>query len=412
MLAHLTDFSADRAETILAEIPAAPAVFVLRGERGSEPYVSKSADLRRRLTRLLGPPEEGSKRLNLRQRCRSIEYQPSGSDFESAFLLYRVLRAEFPKTYRERLKLRFAPLIKLNLENPYPRAYVTRRIAKLGSRSRYYGPFPSRAAAEKFLNDALDFFKMRRCDFDLDPDPAFPGCMYSEMKMCLAPCFKGCTDEQYAAEVTRVQEFFESSGRSLLQELSTEREHASGRLEFEQAAAIHARAEKIHSILGAATLPEIVHPIGSLNAVIVQRGPELNAVQLFNVAGGMVSAPQAFRVEQNLQASLAGAAKEDSEKRTPRSMESRISEALEGIASPVPQSATELNENLALLKRWYYRSRRAGEIFFAEKTGALPLRRIVRGVGRVLKGERAELGESEDAHRAYWLARTREPEQS
>ena len=412
MLVHRTEFSPERAEALLAEIPAAPAVFILRGEPGSEPYVAKSADLRRRLTRLLGPPEEGSKRLNLRQRCRVIEYKVSGSDFESAFLLYRVLRAEFPKTHRDRMKLRFAPLIKLNLENPYPRAYVTRRIGKLDSVSRYYGPFPSRAAAEKFLNDALDFFKMRRCDFDLNPDPAFPGCMYSEMKMCLAPCFKGCTDEQYAAEVARVHDFLESRGRSLLDQFAAEREQASTDLKFEEAAAIHARADKVRGILGAIALPEIVRPIQSLNAVIVQRAPEPNAVRLFKVISGMVSAPQTFRVEQDLETSLGGAPKDQSEKRTPRSMESRVSETLEAIAPPIADSAAELNENLALLKRWYCRSRRAGEIFFADERGEPPLRRIVRGVGRVLKGERADLGETEEAHRAYWLARTRAPEQS
>jgi len=45
---------------------------------------------------------------------------------------------------------------------------------------------------------------------DLHPDPSFPGCIYSEMKMCLAPCFKGCTDEEYYAEVNRVQAYFDS----------------------------------------------------------------------------------------------------------------------------------------------------------------------------------------------------------
>src|SRR5205807_3722182 len=182
-------FDPAHAAEFLAALPAAPAVFTLRGEPGSEPYIAKTADLRRRLTRLLGEPEPGSKRLNLRQRCRKIEYTLSGSDFESSFLLYQLLRREFPNDYRDRLKLRFAAVIKFDLENPYPRAYVTRRIAKLPgrTRSRYYGPFPSRAAAEKFLNDALDFFKLRRCDFELNPDRSFPGCIYSEMKMCLAP---------------------------------------------------------------------------------------------------------------------------------------------------------------------------------------------------------------------------------
>jgi hypothetical protein len=72
-------------------------------------------------------------------------------------------------------------------------------------------------------------------------------------------------------------------------------------------------------------------------------------------------------------------------------------------------SALELNEHLAILKRWYFRSRRQGEIFFVETNGELPLRRVVRGIGRVVKGEGPELGETEAANRAYWLARTRPP---
>ena len=147
-----------------------------------------------------------------------IEYAPTGSDFESGFLLYKVLREAFPKTYANRVRFRFAPLVKLHLENQYPRASITTRLGRLKGRALYYGPFQSRTAAEKFMNDSLDFFKMRRCVDDLHPDPQFPGCIYSEMKMCLAPCFKGCTDEEYSAEVNRVQAYFDSGGESLSRE--------------------------------------------------------------------------------------------------------------------------------------------------------------------------------------------------
>jgi excinuclease ABC subunit C len=63
------------------------------------------------------------------------------------------------------------------------------------------------------MNDALDFFKMRRCVEDLHPDPKFPGCVYSEMKMCLAPCFRGCTDDEYRTEVVRVEDFLQLARR-------------------------------------------------------------------------------------------------------------------------------------------------------------------------------------------------------
>ena len=123
------------------------------------------------MQRLLSVPEERTKRLNLRDRVGWIEYTPTGSDFESGFLLYKVLRLTFPNTYAARLRLRFAPLVKLHLENEYPRASITTRLGRLHGKSLYYGPFPSRTAAEKFANDSLDFFKMRRCIDDLHPDP-------------------------------------------------------------------------------------------------------------------------------------------------------------------------------------------------------------------------------------------------
>jgi hypothetical protein len=61
-------------------------------------------------------------------------------------------------------------------------------------------------------------------------------------------------------------------------------------------------------------------------------------------------------------------------------------------------------EQLAYLKRWYYRSTRVGEIFLADDQGELPLRRVVRGVARVFKGERAG-PELRDAARDYWINR-------
>jgi excinuclease ABC subunit C len=407
------EFAPERDAAIFDSVPAAPAVFVLRAEAGSEPYISKTSDLKRRLARLLSPPEETSKRLNLRERCRTIDYTLTGSDFESGFLLYKILRQEFPRgfrNYRDRLKLRFAPLIKLSLENPYPRAYVTRRIGRLNSTSRYYGPFASRAAAEKFLNDALDFFKMRRCDFDLNPDPAFPGCMYSEMKMCLAPCFKGCTDDEYRGEVARVRDFLESGGQSLERELAGQREKASADLQFESAAAIHTRMEKLHGILGAALLPEIARPLEKLNAVMAQPSAEAGTVSLFKITRGVIADPVNFTVSEKPELTAAASGTGASGKAIPRSMESRISECLAGIAEASPTSAIELNEHLAILKRWYYRSRKTGELFLTNERDELPLRRIVRGVGRVLRGEKADASGSDEAHRAYWLARAREEE--
>jgi excinuclease UvrABC nuclease subunit len=374
---HRLEFAPEHDAEVFAAIPAAPAVFLLRGEEAqAEPYVSKTANLRRRLLRLLGPVEERTKKLNLRSRVRSIEYTPAGSDFEAGFILYQALRAAFPKTYSDRLRLRFAPLVKLHLENEYPRASITSRLGRLNGCSLYYGPFASRPAAEKFMNDSLDFFKMRRCVDDLHPDPNFPGCIYSEMKMCLAPCFKGCSDEQYSAEVGRVQAYFDSGGESLIREFSAERDAASTNLAFEDAAALHTRLEKLKPILS--QLPEIVHRLDRLSAVMVQPCHMADSVVFFRVENGIISGPASFSIQP-------------AQHTKSQSMESRVQEALGSFPLLKPHSALETMEHLALLKRWYYRGSRTGEIFFADDKRVLPMRRIVRGISRVLKGEKPEV---------------------
>jgi len=390
------EFTADRDSELFTAAPASAAVFVLRGVEGSEPYVSKTSNLRRRMQRLLGAVEGQNRKLNLRDRVRMVEWTSVGSDFEASFLLYKTLRREFPKTYDKRLRLRFAPLIKLILDNQYPRATVTTRIGGLRPNAQYYGPFPSRVVAEKLANDALDLFKMRRCVDDLHPDPAFPGCIYSEMKMCLAPCFKGCTDEEYAAEVERVQQFFQSGGQSLLRELERQRDEASANLDFEAAATLHARIEKVRPI--ASQWPELARRLGEINGVMIQPSAAPDSVALSKIVAGQICDPVALNVGKQAEASLTS---------RPQSMESRITDALAAVEQPKPHSALEWMEHLALLKRWYYRSSKVGELFLDEGNHELPMRRVVRGVSRVFRGEKPA-GDLSETAGDYWKFRAHE----
>ena len=411
-------------------MPATAAVFVLRASAsGAEPYVSKTANLRRRMQRLLGaapsaapnviqgatqgaaqgaaPHTDQGRRLNLRERVSALEYCEVGGEFEAGFELYRRMRKEFPEKYGGRLHLRPAPLLHLLGENPYPRVAVTLRIRSLRAGGSYFGPFASRAEAEQYANDSLDFFLLRRCTQELEPDPAFPGCVYSEMKMCLAPCFKGCSDERYAEESARVERYLESGGHSLVVEIGRARDEASERLEFEAAAAAHARLEKLKAVQS--RIAGIVHRIDRLNGLLLQPSHLAGHIALFRIAGGMLDGPMAFDVsargltaevkqEQAEDAPTAGAARASGPGVCPRSvsahsvptqsMEARILERLRRVETAAPRRAQEWMEHLAILKRWYYRTNKVGEIFFEDEHGTLPMRRVVRAVGRVLKGEK------------------------
>jgi excinuclease ABC subunit C len=220
---------------------------------------------------------------------------------------------------------------------------------------------------------------MRRCVEELHPDPRFPGCVYSEMKMCLAPCFRGCTDDEYRAEVVRVEDFLDSRGESLKRQMAAERDDASSKMEFEAAAAIHAQLDKLAPVLQ--HLPEFVRRIDRLHAVIVQRSVQKSgqpdSVALFRVDGGVIAGPLEFPISAN-------------EHTKSQSMEGRIQAALTAFPPANPAGAMERVEHLAILKRWCYRGTRAGEIFFADAKGELPMRRLARGIGRVYKGEAPE----------------------
>ncbi|HEY1866077.1 MAG TPA: hypothetical protein VGG55_03320, partial [Candidatus Acidoferrales bacterium] len=205
-------FDPARADEFLDALPPRPAVLLIEPRAdltGARPLLLRTADLRRRLRLLLGPRDPASKRVNLREYAAGIRYRIAGSAFEQALVQWQHARVLWPRAYRERLRLRPPAVIKLALANAYPRAYVTRRIGtdavnddlRRASQARrtglYFGPFASRRAADAFIVPLLDLFRIRRCQIKIRRDPDFPGCIYSEMKMCMAPCFAGCTDEEY-----------------------------------------------------------------------------------------------------------------------------------------------------------------------------------------------------------------------
>jgi excinuclease UvrABC nuclease subunit len=195
------------------------------------------------------------------------------------------------------------------------------------------------------------------------------------MKMCLAPCFKGCSDHEYIAEVNRVQAYFDSAGDSLLREFSAEREAASARLAFEDAAAIHVRVEKLKPVV--TQLPEIVHRLDRLSALMIQPSRVADSVTFFRIESGKICGPILFCIQSPEHAKS-------------QSMESRVQFALDAFPPAKPGTALETMEHLALLKRWYYRGSRVGEIFFADAKAEFPMRRIVRGISRVFRGEKPE----------------------
>ena len=347
--------------------PRAAVCLIEAREEKAEPSLIRTQNLQRRLQRLLGPVDPASKRLNLSQFARGIRYRLTSSPFEQTLTYYQNAKLLFPKRYRDLMRLRPAAVLKVNLRNAYPRCYVTRRIpvdeAGVPTGGAYYGPFASRRSAQAFAERVLDLFKVRRCQIKIRRDPTFPGCLYSEMKMCLAPCFAGCSKEEYDVEVQRLVQFLETSGGSVRSSIEEEREKASEQLDFERAAALHKKVEKLDEVLRGR--PELTRPIQDLDAVILQRTAEEQTIGVYGVRGGRLTEPFFLRF-----AEIAS---------QPRSAEQIFREHFE--AEPATTTG-DLGEHLWLVARWYYSNPREGEIFFREKDW--PYRRILRSCSRLL----------------------------
>ncbi|MHB1960433.1 MAG: UvrB/UvrC motif-containing protein [Acidobacteriaceae bacterium] len=453
MLEHSLPIPANDLEAWLRDLPARPAVFALFGPEASsgstalEPYISKTANLRRRMHRLLAPSFAGGKRLHLGGTAVRLDYSEVGSEFATALLMLQAVRRYCGERVRKHLHLRSPSLLRMAWENAYPRVYVTNRVTQRALATTY-GPFPSRAAAERFLDDSLNFFELRRCTEELHPDPAFPGCVYSEMKMCLAPCFKGCSDERYAEEAEQAREYFASRGAWTVARLEKERDAASAALDFEKAAHLHQQIQKMKTVAQQAA--PLVHPLAELDAVIVQPAvaqavfasdakpekmsnrvlrTEATHVAIYLVLGGRILGPGFYSVEgmrhpneragstslfahptlleptpleappvtqgadPGVQSAGTKSARGQLELRLQAVLEELESQARSEKASP-----DQLSEHLSLLARWYYRPahRRVGEIFFRDEKSAVdsaeerpfPLSRILRGISRVFCGQK------------------------
>jgi excinuclease ABC subunit C len=413
VLAHTLSFAqaADSAETNqLAELPAAPAVFSLGFGERREPYIARTTNLRRRLQRMLAPDGALSRRLQLLPFVREIAWAPYGSEFEASLLVYREIVSAFAAKdatqIRKRLRLRPPAYLRMAMENDFPRLFTTNRYVRSAA-DRSFGPFPTRAAAERACDAVLDLFQLRRCVEDLHPYPEHPACPYFEMKKCMAPCNQSCTPDRHRAEANAVFETLRTHGKSLLSSLERERAAASEALEFEAAAAVHQRYEKAETALG--ELPESVRLLSELSAVIVQPSTDPGEVALFQLTRQGLAGPVAYATvgmrlhnEQSGSSSLyshpmaLAAVPLEPSRNAPEvdTLEARLEKALASFEaiSPSRPSTSQIEDHLALFTRWCFRpaAKRTGEAVFTDPVGSPPDRTVphkplLRAISRVAR---------------------------
>jgi excinuclease UvrABC nuclease subunit len=356
----------------LAGLPNRPAVFLLWPREG-QPYLARTALLRRRLLRMLARRERPSRMLNLRDTIQRIDYQPTASALESSVAMYELALRHFPSSYVKLINLRLPAYVKIRFENQFPRSQITTHLGR--PPSLYYGPFRTRASAERFESQFLDLFQMRRCQEDLAPSPEHPGCIYGEMSMCLRPCQQVVGADEYRHEVARAADFLRTGGRSLLATIGAARDRFSEEMLFEEAARQHKRFEKVQEVLK--SRDELACDLDRLHGVAVTRSVSAEAVDLWVVRGGHWQSGRTLHFAP--------------EEGKPVSLDRKLRDIFMEI-EPKQQPARRREEYLALLARWYYSSWRDGEWLAFEDFAAPPYRRLVHALSRVARGDSVSPG--------------------
>ncbi len=418
-------FHPETARETLRGVPEAPGICALFGnDKSAQPYLTRTANLRRRLARLLDSPDGLSKRLNLRDRVARLAWTVTGSEFESLLALYNATSSLFgPAEARRRLKLHTPTFVRLTTEHAHPRLYTTNRLGR-AALAQLYGPFPSRLAAERYLDAVLDLFRLRRCHEDLQVHPDHPGCAYGEMKRCMSPCNTVCSADEYSTEAVAVRAFLDTHGESLLSSIAAEREQASVAMDFERAADLHVRWEKVKAAAALADL--LVRPIPDLRALIAQRSaPSVDAdvspdqvthselASIFLLRAGRLLGPEplstlgvrAVREQTSVGSSLfaqplmleavplsspSGEASAPAiETSSPEARAEAVLTRLDREIAPIEQDTAHLSDHLSLFRRWYYRpeKQRQGEVLLPNPDGGWPTRKLLRSAARAVLGD-------------------------
>jgi excinuclease ABC subunit C len=218
----------------LAALPAKPGVYIMRNAKGDVIYVGKAARLKDRVRSYFGSAHGMEpKTFALRQHIEDFEYIVVGNAGE-ALLLEATLIKRYQPFFNIRLKddKRY-PYLKIDVQNPWPRVYITRRIEKDGA--RYFGPYASAGSVRATLDLVKKLFPWRSCTKEItghDPRP----CLDYYIKRCIAPCTSYCTKEEYDEVIEQVILFLDGKADDVLRRLKQQMEAAAANMEFERAA--------------------------------------------------------------------------------------------------------------------------------------------------------------------------------
>src|SRR3984885_9537403 len=218
------------------DLPHKPGVYLFKDRCNRVIYVGKARDLHKRVSQYFHPSRQqrsDPKTQALLESIWDLEAHTVKSEPESL-----LLDGKLTKEYRPRYNISFRDdkkflLVKVNLNDPFPRFLLTRM--KKDDGARYFGPFAHSGSLRKTLALIRKKFNIRTCRPEIPGESDYRHCLQHIIKNCSAPCVNKITRAGYVAKVKEACEFLDGASGEMLAEFKAEMEKAAERLDFEKA---------------------------------------------------------------------------------------------------------------------------------------------------------------------------------
>jgi excinuclease ABC subunit C len=225
----------DAVATKLLHLPDGPGVYLWKGRDGTTLYVGKAKRLRSRVRSYFANDQlESPKTRHLVGLIADLETIVVPSEAHAL-----ILEANLIKEYRPRFNIALRddksyPYIKVTVQEPFPRVFVTRRLEDDGA--SYFGPYTDVGAMRRSLNVVKRIFTVRSCNYDMPAQMPERPCLDYYIKRCKAPCILAQSQQEYRAMIDEVVLFLSGRPDEVVRRVKERMDLASEELDFERAA--------------------------------------------------------------------------------------------------------------------------------------------------------------------------------
>ncbi|HEV8638424.1 MAG TPA: excinuclease ABC subunit UvrC [Chloroflexota bacterium] len=276
----------------LAALPTTPGVYMYKNAATAILYIGKAVNLKSRVRSYFRRNGQTAKIRQMVSQIADWELIVTGSELEALVLECNLIKKHRPK-YNVRLRDdKHYPYIKVSLNEPWPRVYITRRIARDGA--RYFGPFTDSRSVWRTLDLLNKLFPYRTCHIQITGDLPRP-CLQYHIHRCLGPCIGAVSNEEYMAVMGQVVLFLEGKHEQIVSTLRQRMEDAAERMEFERAAFIRDQIRAVEKVTERQRIVDAA--MKDQDVVAFARADGDACVEVFFIRGGKLIGREDFLLE-------------------------------------------------------------------------------------------------------------------